>query len=360
MIPCEGSADVASYWWRYESRWRPTRTKGASVWCYADDAPTAGHPYTPRTYTTEPVPNDLNITVALPEETFDWISGDLIPWVQDEHPPTDDEVTRIITLDGVQLATGPAKLGWRWAVNDKIDDESARDTPYLVDLYGRPSGQRAYDYDAIKANNGYDNLTDAYVAQKGEVLDIVIQNRAGESTGVAEAHPWHAHGNKYWDMGAGTDEFTYDKLHAYRASVKGQPFLRDTSVAYSGPGESYKEDKIPIFDHAGWRLFRIRVENPGAWLIHCHILPHAVMVSHILSTSHHPTPSVGTISQSSIIDHGKKGETDNLLACTTNSTLSSSNQIACCEVEQSLTVTGNASSIDVRPRRTPSYPSIAL
>lgn len=177
------------------------------------------------------------------------------------------------------MATGPAKLGWRWAVNNEIDDEGARDTPYLVDLYGRPSGQRAYDYDAIEANNGYDNLTDAYVAQKGEVLDIVIQNRAGESTGVAEAHPWHAHGNKYWDMGAGTDEFTYDKLHEYRASVKGQPFLRDTSVAYSGPGESYKEDKIPIFDHAGWRLFRIRVENPGAWLIHCHILPHAVMVS---------------------------------------------------------------------------------
>lgn len=203
----------------------------------------------------------------------------MAPWQEDEYPPTDEEVTRVIILDGVQLSTGPAKLGWRWSVNDVVDREDFYDVPYLVDLYGRPDGTRAFDYEAINANDGYDNVTNSYVAQKGEVLDIVIQNKAGESTGVAEAHPWHAHGNKYWDMAQGKDEFTYDKVHEYRANAQGKPFLRDTSVAYPGPGESYKEDKIEIFDHAGWRLFRIRVENPGAWLIHCHILPHAVMVS---------------------------------------------------------------------------------
>jgi len=137
---------------------------------------------------------------------------------------------------------------------------------------------RGYNYDAINANGGYDNITNSYVAQKGEVLDIVIQNRAGETTGVAEAHPWHSHGNKYWDMGQGRDEFEYDKIRTYREAAKGKPFLRDTSVAYPAPGASHLEDKLPIFDHAGWRLFRIRVENPGVWLIHCHILPHAVMV----------------------------------------------------------------------------------
>ena len=159
-----------------------------------------------------------------------------------------------------------------------IDREDFYATPYLVGLYSKPENMRGYDYDAINANGGYDNITNSYVAQKGEVLDIVIQNRAGETTGVAEAHPWHSHGNKYWDMGQGRDEFEYYKIRAYREAAKGKPFLRDTSVAYPAPGASYLEDKLPIFDHAGWRLFRIRVENPGVWLIHCHILPHAVMV----------------------------------------------------------------------------------
>lgn len=273
------------FWWRYESRWRPTKVKGSSVWTYADDAPTAGQPFCPRYYTNTTVPADLNVTVTLPTETFDWISSDIAPWNETEHdyPPTDEEVTRTIILDGVQLATGPTKMGWRWAVDDVIGTEDFYTTPYLVGLYAKPENLRGFDYEAINANGGYDNKTDSYVAQKGEVLDIVIQNRAGETTGVAEAHPWHSHGNKYWDMAQGKDEFTYEKVKAYRDAAKGRPFLRDTSVAYPGPGEGYLEAKIPKFDHAGWRMFRIRVENPGVWLIHCHILPHAVMVSQSLA-----------------------------------------------------------------------------
>jgi L-ascorbate oxidase len=238
----------------------------------------------------DPVPLDLNKTVTPANETFDWINSDITPWneTESEYPPTDDEVARTIILDGVQLATGPSKLGWRWSVNDVVDRKDFYATPYLVGLYSKPENMRGYDYDAINANGGYDNITNSYVAQKGEVLDIVIQNRAGETTGVAEAHPWHSHGNKYWDMGQGRDEFEYDKIRAYREAAKGKPFLRDTSVAYPAPGASYLEDKLPIFDHAGWRLFRIRVENPGIWLIHCHILPHAVMVSAYLISS---TPS---------------------------------------------------------------------
>jgi hypothetical protein len=207
--------------------------------------------------------------------------SDVSPWneTQDSYPPSDDEVTRTIILDGVQLATGETKKGWRWAVNGFIDREDLYETPFLVELYSNAEFASAFDYDAINANNGFDNFTHSYVAQKGEILDIVIQNRAGETTGVAEAHPWHSHGDKYWDMAQGKDEFTYEKVRAYREAAKGKPFLRDTSVAYPGPGASYLEDKLPIFDHAGWRLFRVRVENPGAWLIHCHILPHAVMVS---------------------------------------------------------------------------------
>lgn len=109
------------------------------------------------------------------------------------------------------------------------------------------------------------------------MLDIVIQNIAGQTSGVAEAHPWHAHGEKYWDMGHGPGNFSYEALAAFNANRTGKPYRRDASVAYPSPGASYAGVAIDKGAPAGWRLFRIRVEDPGLWLIHCHIAPHQVM-----------------------------------------------------------------------------------
>ena len=46
------------------------------------------------------------------------------------------------------------------------------------------------------ANGGYDPASNSYPAKLDEVLDIVIQNRAGPTSGMVESHPWHSHGAK--------------------------------------------------------------------------------------------------------------------------------------------------------------------
>ena len=137
--------------------------------------------------------------------------------------------------------------------------------------------QTDYADTAALANGGFDRATNSYPAKLGEVLDIVIQNIAGQTSGVAEAHPWHSHGEKYWDMGHGPGNFSYEALAASNANRTGKPYLRDTSVAYPSPGASYSGQTTTKGGPAGWRLFRIRVEDPGLWLIHCHIAPHQVM-----------------------------------------------------------------------------------
>ena len=80
-------------------------------------------------------------------------------------------------------------------------------------------------------------------------------------------------------MGVGTGNFSYDALADSLENQTGSPIKRDTSVAYPGPGASYLNQTIPADGSGGWRLLRIQVEDPGLWLLHCHILFHQVMVS---------------------------------------------------------------------------------
>jgi hypothetical protein len=46
---------------------------------------------------------------------------------------------------------------------------------------------------------------------------------------------------------------------------------RDTTMLYK-----YAEKTTPGID-MGWRAWRLRVTEPGVWMIHCHILQHMVM-----------------------------------------------------------------------------------
>lgn len=134
------------------------------------------------------------------------------------------------------------------------------------------------NYTAALANGGQDPVNHIYPAKLGEVLDVVVQNKAGPTVsrlpihkqsapdsnalhqGFVEAHPWHFHGNKYWDMGGGTGNFSYEAYNSTLTNGTGTPILRDTSIVYSGPGASYAGKNITAYAPGGWRLFRLKVE----------------------------------------------------------------------------------------------------
>ncbi|KAH8879443.1 multicopper oxidase [Thozetella sp. PMI_491] len=81
------------------------------------------------------------------------------------------------------------------------------------------------------------------------------------------AHPIHKHGNKMWQIGAGTGAFNYTSVaDAIKAMPQNfnlvDPPRRDTLAT------------PPANTEPAWMVVRYHVTNPGAWLLHCHIQSH--------------------------------------------------------------------------------------
>ncbi|KAK4686505.1 hypothetical protein P7C73_g3621, partial [Tremellales sp. Uapishka_1] len=286
LIETVADPPKTDYYWRIRTMWRPTRVEGAALWTYAASASTS--PFVQNSISTAPTPVDLNTTVYLANETFGWVSDEIVQWNQTTYAPSTANVTRTVVslpviparkskltegqvLNGQQLVD---QNGFRWSVDNHLYNEMTYPAvPYLLQFYNETEAKRKANYAYADRNGGYDNMTNTYPAKLGEILDIVIQNRAGPTSGMVESHPWHSHGAKYWDMGGGMGNFTYEAL----AKSTATPFLRDTSVAYSGPGASWDNQTIADDGPGGWRLFRIEITDPGAWLIHCHLTAHMIM-----------------------------------------------------------------------------------
>jgi FtsP/CotA-like multicopper oxidase with cupredoxin domain len=80
-------------------------------------------------------------------------------------------------------------------------------------------------------------------------------------------HPIHKHANKMFMIGAGTGAWNYTSVDEAIATVPQffnlvDPPRRD---AFATP---------PAFEDKAWMVVRYHVNNPGAWLLHCHIQNH--------------------------------------------------------------------------------------
>ncbi|KAH8817524.1 Cupredoxin, partial [Xylogone sp. PMI_703] len=179
--------------------------------------------------------------------------------------PTAAEVTRRVTITVHQAIRGQTiwlENGYNWT-------ESFPKEPYLVSLYKQdgiefPSMKRAL------ANKGIDPITRAFPAQIGEVLEIVIQN-TGADSGELEVHPFHAHGAHYWDLGSGNGTYEANANEEKIRAGHHRPVKRDTTMLYrygTSTGNGTTE---------GWRAWRLKITEPGVWMIHCHVLQHMLM-----------------------------------------------------------------------------------
>ncbi|KAL4807470.1 Cupredoxin [Aspergillus unguis] len=192
-----------------------------------------------------------------------WLDYELQPLHPDNFPSL-EEVTRRIVIDvhqNVSDRTIWLQNGYDWV-------ESFPKSPYLVDIYKNQLNLDA-TYQRALRRDGFDNITRTFPARIGEVLEIVWQNRGTVENGGVDAHPFHAHGRHFYDIGGGDGLYNATENEA---RLKGtHPIKRDTSMLYR-----YRKQTSQLVP-SGWRAWRIRVTAPGVWMYHCHILQHMVM-----------------------------------------------------------------------------------
>ncbi|KAL4917426.1 Cupredoxin [Aspergillus aurantiobrunneus] len=211
--------------------------------------------------TTVPSPPPLPVASAVQG----WLDYELEPLHRDSDCPTLDEVTRRIIIDvhqNVSDRTIWLQNGYDWV-------ETYPQTPYLVAVYQNKLNLDASYHRAVTRGNGFDNITRTFPARVGEVLEIVWQNRGTVANGGVDAHPFHAHGRHFYDIGGGDGLYN---AAANEQRLQGtHPIRRDTSMLYR-----YRRETTQLAP-SGWRAWRIRVTNPGVWMYHCHVLQHMVM-----------------------------------------------------------------------------------
>lgn len=95
-------------------------------------------------------------------------------------------------------------------------------------------------------------------------VDIVFQLVVGPTTPIQPPHPLHKHSNKAFLLGTGHGKFNWTSIEEAKEASPGSflktPIYRDTFVT-SPQGET-------------WTAIRYHVENPGPFLLHCHMQTH--------------------------------------------------------------------------------------
>ncbi|KAK3401811.1 multicopper oxidase-domain-containing protein [Sordaria brevicollis] len=246
-----------TYYLQYETRSRPKQLRGYVVIRYDYDVPVPGEP---------------NVApVALPTDPNDWLEYTFEPRRTDVVAPTAAEVTRRITLEVNQVQDNVTGRDI-WHISGLTWTEDSYKTPLLVDIYQRGS-EALPNYTKAKENKGWDPETGSFPIKIGEVIELVIQNTGTKSrnTGFVEAHPFHAHSQHVFDIGAGPGVYDADANNKKIEKLGYKPTLRDTTMLYR------YEDKVSPGKAAGWRAWRLKATAPGVWMIHCHILAHMGM-----------------------------------------------------------------------------------
>lgn len=236
---------------QYETKERPAVYTGFGVFRYNASMPQI---------TAAPMTKPLTLSNA----TYAWLEYALQPLTPNNFPKA-SEVTRRIVISNVQLAKGATI--WQLDGLNWTDHAPPNNPPYLVDIYKNgPSAMP--NYTAALENYGWDPNTLTWPAKLGEVLEIIWENTGSivgsPPNGGVDFHPFHAHGGHYYDIGSGNG--TYDPVANEEKLKNYNPVLRDTTILYRY-GEKTTAGAV-----AGWRGWRLRVEDAGVWMVHCHIL----------------------------------------------------------------------------------------
>jgi L-ascorbate oxidase len=250
----EEIGDQTDYIIQFETKDRPSIYTGFGILRYPSNGPKI---------TSAPTVSPLTLTNA----TYDFLEYALEPLVPNDFPQA-SEITRRVHIDNVQLKQ--STVIWQLDRLNWTETTPANSPPYLVDIYKNgPSAMP--NYSAAIENEGWDPHTLTWPAKLGEVIEIILSNTGSEVdlNGGFDYHPFHIHGAAIYDCGSGNG--TYDPYENEKKLTNYNPVKRDTTnlYRYRTKGTAGKEE--------GWRCWRLRVQDAGCWMLHCHILQHMIM-----------------------------------------------------------------------------------
>lgn len=108
-------------------------------------------------------------------------------------------------------------------------------------------------YTALTVGPKYYDNSDVYgdvnplILKHNDVVEIVINNYHNN------LHPWHLHGHQFQVIQRSDVDGGF--FNGYYANVSATPVIRDTIMVQNN----------------GHAVIRFRADNPGVWLLHCHI-----------------------------------------------------------------------------------------
>ncbi|QBZ54343.1 hypothetical protein PoMZ_10039 [Pyricularia oryzae] len=101
----------------------------------------------------------------------------------------------------------------------------------------------------------------------GEWVDLVLETEGP----WAQSHPVHKHGNKVYFLGSGLGRFPWASV------AEAERHLSPGSFNFENPAhlDTFTTPDIAGEAPAVWTVVRYKAENPGTWLLHCHVQTHA-------------------------------------------------------------------------------------
>lgn len=254
----QANGNKETYFLQFEDRGRPETYRGYAVVRYNPAVPVPAPPSTP--------------VLDLAEST-EWLEYALKPLYPEENEaPSAEEVTRrLIVTSEQKLDNTTGQLVWEIA-NLAFKDNTLQ-KPVLIDIYERGAAAIP-SYEAALNNYGWDPATKTFPAKLGEVIEFVVQNTGSQfesALGVVEAHPFHTHGRHYYDIGSGPGLYDPVANNAKLEALGFRSAKRDTTMLFQ------YQNFVGSGEVTGWRAWRMRMTQPGVWMIHCHILPHMMM-----------------------------------------------------------------------------------
>ena len=96
-------------------------------------------------------------------------------------------------------------------------------------------------------------------------VDFVLQVGANPEQPQQYPHPMHKHSNKAYIIGSALGLFTWSSV---ADAIEAVPHAFDLQ------NPAYRDMFVTSFEGPNWMVVRYHVENPGAFLFHCHIPTH--------------------------------------------------------------------------------------